>query len=212
MGSNEHAIAASDDPPPKVTRKIADEAAAWVARLHGPGRTRDMELQCLEWQARSAAHRRAFERCTEVWMEVPAAARLAGYVPREPRSRELTGRSLGPGHKLLAVAALGVLVVAAAVGIGSLWPSGAEYRTAVGEARTVVLSDGTRMFLNTDTQLDVALGRTRRSVHVVSGEVAFDGPRTLPVLSWFASAAARWRRWVRRSPCGSSPPGSPEGS
>jgi transmembrane sensor len=64
---------------PRVTREVAAEAALWVARLHGPSRSREMELQCLEWQARSAAHRHAFERCTETWMEVPNAARAAGF-------------------------------------------------------------------------------------------------------------------------------------
>lgn len=59
------------DDPPKVTREIAAEAAVWVTRLHGPGRTRQMELECLAWQQRSAAHREAFERCTETWESVP---------------------------------------------------------------------------------------------------------------------------------------------
>lgn len=174
MGSNERAITGFDDPPPKVTRQIADESAAWVARLHGPGRTRHMELQCLEWQARSAAHRHAFERCTEVWMGVPAAARLAGYVPRQPRARGLVGTEGGARRKALAAAACSVLVAGVVVGTLVVWPERSEYRTAVGEARTVVLSDGTRMFVNTDTRLEVGFRREQRRVRVLSGEVAFD--------------------------------------
>jgi transmembrane sensor len=174
MDSKERAIAAPDDPPPKVTPQVAAEAATWVARLHGPGRTRDMELQCLAWQARSAAHRHAFERCTEVWMEVPSAARLAGYTPPPRTAPDDVRKGAKPRPKVLAMAALGVLLLAAAVGIRRLWPEGSEYRTAVGEARTVVLSDGTRMFLNTDTRLSVAFDRERRNVHIASGEVAFD--------------------------------------
>lgn len=174
MGSKERAIAAPDDPPPRVTPEIAAEAAAWVERLHSPGRTRDVELQCLAWQAESAAHRHAFERCTEIWMEVPSAARLAGYVPalrREPASGRQGSRRR---RKVLAVTGFGVLVLASAIGARTMWPGSHEYRTAVGEARTVVLSDGTRMFLNTNTQVSVSFDRERRRVRVVRGEVAFD--------------------------------------
>lgn len=107
-------------------------------------------------------------------MEVPAAARLAGYVSRPLQARKLAAKETPTARKALAVAACGTLIVAAAVGIRAAWPEGSEYRTAVGEARTVVLSDGTRIFLNTDTRLNVAFHRQRRSVRVTYGEAAFD--------------------------------------
>jgi transmembrane sensor len=55
---------------PKVPMPIAAEAAAWIVRLHGAGRSRQMERECLEWQARSQAHQSAFERCTATWEDV----------------------------------------------------------------------------------------------------------------------------------------------
>ncbi len=171
MSSEGPSVDASDDPPPKVTRKIADEAAAWVARLHGPNRSREMELECLKWQSRSAANSYAFERCTEVWMEVPNAARAAGYVP--------TPRPSGGGvhrnpRKALWAAASSVVVVAVSVAAWGLWAEGTEYRTAVGEAQTVMLKDGTRMFLNTDTRVHVDLASKQRTVSLQSGEAAFE--------------------------------------
>lgn len=54
----------------EVPLHVAAEAATWVARLHSPGRTRQMERECLNWQSRSEAHRFAFERCTATWDEV----------------------------------------------------------------------------------------------------------------------------------------------
>jgi transmembrane sensor len=53
-----------------VPMRVASEAARWIARLHGPRRTRRMELDCLLWQSRSQAHRQAFECCTATWEEV----------------------------------------------------------------------------------------------------------------------------------------------
>jgi transmembrane sensor len=165
----------SDDPPPKVTGKIAAEAAAWVARLHGPNRSREMELECLQWQSRSAAHRHAFERCTEVWMEVPNAAVAAGYVPTSRPVTDAVGGGGGGGLpvKRAAVAASCLLVVAAAASWMS-WRDGTGYRTDVGEAQTVMLDDGTRMFLNTDTRVRVDLDSKQRKVEIQSGEAAFE--------------------------------------
>jgi len=59
---------------PKVSLHIATEAAEWIARLHGPDRSRQVERDCLAWQSRSQAHRHAFERCTATWEEVRGTA------------------------------------------------------------------------------------------------------------------------------------------
>lgn len=53
-----------------VTRQIASEAAVWVARLHGPDRSPRMERECIAWQAKSGAHRLAFEKTTDIWQDV----------------------------------------------------------------------------------------------------------------------------------------------
>lgn len=161
---------------PHVTRAIAAEAALWVARLHGPSRTREMELQCLQWQAQSAAHRHAFERCTDTWMEVPNAARLGGFSSglggESPGEGSSGGGAPGPRRLLLQLA---VVAAVAAAGTGWLLTGEADdYRTEVGEAKSVMLADGTRMSLNTDTRVEVDLGPKRRLVQVAGGEVAFE--------------------------------------
>ena len=56
---------------PAVTSEIASEAAVWVARMYGSDRSLAMDSECLAWQARSAAHRLAFERCTDTWQDIP---------------------------------------------------------------------------------------------------------------------------------------------
>lgn len=174
----------SEDPPPVVTPQIAAEAATWVARLHGPSRSRAMELQCLKWQAQSAAHRHAFERCTDTWMEVPNAAR-SGAVPRTPlkgtdgqalwegeEEAGSTGRRAGRRAGLLALGAAFL-----AVAVLMFWQPASDdlaYVTGVGESQTVVLEDGTRMSLNTSTQVRVHLDASQRLVHLDSGEAEFD--------------------------------------
>jgi transmembrane sensor len=166
---------------PRVTPEIAAEAAMWVARLHGPSRSREMELQCLKWQTRSAAHRHAFERCTDTWLEVPNAALAGGFTadgagrlaPAEKWERWGGGAAKRANRGMLLVAAVAAGVVATGALVWRAGGEGAEYRTAVGEAQTVVLADGTRLSLNTDTRVQVGFGKAQRTVNLRAGEAAF---------------------------------------
>lgn len=165
------------DAPPKVSRKIAAEAGVWVARLHGPSRSRQMELDCLAWQARSAAHRHAFECCTDVWMEVPGVpleriqAAVAAYAPDEGFGAQARARSrIGRRGGLLALC-LGLVVLGG--GAALVWRD-EGYRTGVGESQSVVLSDGTRMTLNTDTRLRLDFSGAQRTVKIERGEAVFE--------------------------------------
>ena len=49
-----------------------------------------------------------------------------------------------------------------------------KYVTALGEQRSVMLDDGTRVTLNTASQIEVKLRRTHRSVRLVRGEALFE--------------------------------------
>lgn len=178
-----HDAAAGDGPqtgpPPVVTREIAAEAAVWVARLHGPSRSRAMEQECLAWQARSAANRHAFERCTDTWMDVPSVTVAGAYASagrgappgaaHEEHSRQL--RRPGRSAAMLGMAAVALAAVAV---LWQPWRDIHHYRTAVGELQTVVLRDGTRLSLNTDTRVRVELDSAQRTVSIEGGEALFE--------------------------------------
>lgn len=154
---------------PLVTREILAEAAVWVTRLHGPGRSRAMQRECLAWQARSAAHRLAFERCTDTWQDV-AGVRRADIPASTSEDPVHSAEGRRKAWRLpLAFATLGC---AAAFAL-SLWPDG-TYSTGVGEQRLIVLADGSRMTLNTSTDVRVKLTDALRAVTVARGEALFE--------------------------------------
>lgn len=178
-GAHSHGKPARDTQ--AVTPDIAAEASVWIARLHGPDRSPEMERECLAWQARSAAHRLAFERCTEVWEAVPLVRLADAYA--SVSSSDETDAAPGPtsfmkggGRWLLASAAL-----AAGVWAGmSLWRGPADgdvYATRIGEQRLVILDDGTRVTLNTDTSVRVEMSRAKRLVKIQTGEALFEVAR-----------------------------------
>jgi transmembrane sensor len=157
---------------PKITPEIAAEAAVWVARLHGPDLSGHMQRECLEWQERSAAHRLAFERCTDTWQDVPSvtltSAFAAAAAPSAPTLSWPARRPRWP--RALAVAAM-VTVLSVALHFSR---DGNAYRTGVGEQQVVVLNDGTRVSLNTATRLSVDLGPKQRTVTLERGEALFE--------------------------------------
>jgi len=160
----------------KVTPEIAAEAAVWVARLHGPSRTRQMEQEFRAWQASSPAHREAFERCTDVWQDVPRIGLAAAY---EALAAERAAAA--PAPKVRREAAWRWITASAVAGAAALcavlvlyWHGENAYSTHVGEQRLVVLDDGSRMLLNTDTRLRVDFATAQRTVEVSRGEAFFE--------------------------------------
>jgi transmembrane sensor len=161
---------------PKVTPEIAAEAAVWIARLHGPSRTKRMEQEFREWQASSPAHREAFERCTDVWQDVPRIGLATAYEGLD--SERAASTSSSRGMREAARRWITASAVAGAVAVGAVlvmhWHDENAYRTNVGEQRLVVLEDGSRMLLNTDTRLRVDFASAQRTVKVNRGEAFFE--------------------------------------
>lgn len=170
------AASSRPDGHPAVRPEVAAEAAVWVARLHGPSRSPQMERECLAWQARSAEHREAFERCTETWQAVPAVTLDHAYAgAASVHAAARPGRASPPRRW---AAALGLVALLAG---GALllqqWRGQGVHETGVGEQQLVLLDDGTRMSLNTDTRVRVALDASRRTVEVRGGEALFEVAR-----------------------------------
>ncbi len=156
-----------------VTPEIAAEAAVWITALHGPGRDRKMEDAFREWQKRSPAHREAFEKTTDVWEAIPRTQGARDFMLAKelreadpPRPRSVSWRWVAPVC-LLVLAVGGAMFV-------QRWREQGVYTTAVGEQRSILLDDGSRMLLNTDTQLRVDFDAKRRTVDVRGGEAFFE--------------------------------------
>ena len=166
----------NEDPAPVVPGDIAAEAAVWIARLHGPDRSPQMERECLDWQALSAVHRLAFERCTEVWEAVPRVRLADAYASSALQGSFPAAAWRGGGFRprIWALASLLILgTVCAAIAINR-WYIGDVYATQVGEQQVLMLEDGTRMHLNTHTRVRVKMSADRRRVQLESGEALFE--------------------------------------
>lgn len=153
---------------------IHELAVSWVTRLHS-GDCTDQERHDFEvWLAQSEAHRAAHHEVAIFWaglsqLEPHAAPQLAAaraYLRDARQSRYALSK------KRLA----GVLSIILMMGFSSFlwsWLSTDIYRTAKGESASIELSDGSRIDLNTETELSVQYTWTTRSVKLERGEALF---------------------------------------
>lgn len=156
------------------------EAAVWLALLRAPERTPQLEAGFQRWLSENAAHRHAFESVSMAWESLGAFA---------PSTAPRLSRWQRAGYRqgfLYSAAAVAALVLVAVLGV-FLYLQQMGVSTGVGEQRLLVLEDGTRVYLNTDTRVVVDYDRERRMVFLKRGEALFE----------VAKQGARWPFMVR---------------
>lgn len=156
-----------------VTPEIAAEAAAWIASLHSAERNQDMEDDFRAWQKLSPAHRQAFESMTDMWQAIPGTEAARAFAQASEREQLKAQRAQRAGWRWAGAAGLGVIATASVVFVQQ-WRDRDLYITPIGEQRSVMLADGTRMLLNTASQARVDFGSKQRTVEVSAGEALFE--------------------------------------
>jgi transmembrane sensor len=151
----------------KPSAAVRAEAAAWVARLHGPNRTPHVEAGLRRWLADDPEHAAAFELLTDTWEK---SARLRRRPLEQVASWEGPGFRISFPRAALAAAATVVLAVLATI----FYLHTDAVTTGVGELRTLTLDDGSRVHLNTDTRVRVDYDKQTRHVSLERGEALFE--------------------------------------
>ena len=175
------------------TTSVAEQASAWWMLLnHGDATPADHHAFG-EWVARSPERVEAFLQTARLtralqsknfhWPDTPVETLLreAKSTPGEVIDLPVRhGRrpsmefSASPWTRRAVVASMLALVA----GAGGWYFSRAEhYQTAIGEQRSVVLSDGTVVTLNTSSEIAVRMARDHRTVDLLSGEALFEVAR-----------------------------------
>lgn len=183
------------------SRQIEDRAAEWLVRRDGAteaGTWSGADQRALDgWLAESTAHLVAFLRLEAAWRraerlkplgagmpvgEVPApdAWQLAPVRPGEasglPEPAKASKTTLGarwrPGVRWALAASL-VLAVAAA----ATWPllsAGTVYRTSIGGLASIPMPDGSRVTLNSASEVRIRMTPKERQVFLDHGEAYFE--------------------------------------
>ncbi len=162
---------------PPSTSPIDDEAVGWFVALQDPDTPEDRFLAFRQWLEDSAEHREAYDRVETLWvaLDPPMAenAVVTPFLPRRAPARRVQTRRAAIWSSV-------GLAIAAGLGAVMILPQMAKpphidvYHTAKGERRDVALADGSRLSLDSGTQVSVQLGKKSRTVVLTAGEVLFD--------------------------------------
>jgi transmembrane sensor len=143
------------------------QAAVWVARLHGPDRSDEVERGLRRWLADDPDHAAAFELLTDTWEK---SAQLRRRPMERVTSWDRIGFRMSFSRAMLSAAVTFAFAVVATL----FYMHHDGIVTGVGELRTVTLEDGTRVQLNTDTRIVVRYDKAARRVRLDRGEALFE--------------------------------------
>jgi transmembrane sensor len=167
--------------------EVRDQAAAWVVRLHNEPSPVDLERFEL-WCNQDPRHGRAFDEALAAWINV-------GEHATAPKVLAMRHAALGRAQRAerkwnwQAIAAAVCLLALAPI-IGAVWysmrpPAEQILKTAHGEQRVIVLSDGSRLSLDALSEVRVRYTPDVRNLELIAGranfEVAKDITRPLKV-------------------------------
>ncbi len=174
---------------PDPTTSLTEQAAWWWDVFHDGEASAAEHREFAEWVARSperiaayletARLHQALKSAEVRWPETSAAELIdAARATAEPV--QLHRRAPAPqaratprfAPRLAFALAAGVIAVLAVTWTMRSQPE--RYLTAFGEQRSVLLGDGTRVTLNTASQIEVELREGHRMVRLVQGEALFE--------------------------------------
>jgi transmembrane sensor len=147
------------------SKAVYDEAAYWAAKVDAGPLSPEEQAALEAWMAVDIRHYGAMAQASALLISVhePLPLRMRKPAPTA-RRKFLIGGSIAAG--LLAV--IGVKKYAA-------WTWGEEhYQTRIGEMRVIPLSDGSVVFLNTNSEMTVRYSSAQREIYLRHGEALFD--------------------------------------
>jgi transmembrane sensor len=191
------------------------QAADWHVLMHSGEADAEEEQAFKQWHA-IENNAEAYQRLEAIWgrfdeVETGPARKALQQVLL---NKTPTGKASKKGRR--SVAALASICLAVSIGLSlqtapsdRLWAgyllSGrlfSDYSTGVGEQRLIVLSDQTRLRLNTFSAVNIEYTGKQRTIHLLQGEiqldVAKDAARPLVVVSEQGTARALGTQFIVR--------------
>jgi len=146
------------------------EASEWFARLRADD-VSEAERQAFEAWRRDPVNAAAWREVNDLWQRLEQPARE--LATKEPAGEDPPRRP----HRYPVGALAAALLIAIGLGFWLpgqwiIWQS--DYHTAPGQRQEITLTDGSRLWLNTDSAVRVSYERESRAVDLLRGEILVD--------------------------------------
>lgn len=155
-------------------RQIEEQAALWLVRCEDTAWSSADQAELEQWLDASMAHKAAFWRLEHGWASVDRIAALGSANSRQPHGRLSKMRAWQGIATGMALAASVAFIFFASVEGPSSTVEASRFATTIGTRQLVPLTDGSKVELNTRTQLRTSVGVKAREVWLDQGEAYFD--------------------------------------
>ncbi|MBD3896442.1 FecR domain-containing protein [Halomonas sp. ML-15] len=151
---------------------LDDEAMQWFLRLRDPSASEADRRAFEAWLAQSERHADAYAEAEQLWQAVEAPAKL--LAKREASARPSSSTQSWPW------AAAACLLLTLLLGFGAWRDPGlfdrwmADLATAPGHSQQVTLEDGTRLFIDADSAVDIEMTDGGRQLTLRRGRLWVD--------------------------------------
>ncbi|WP_446810633.1 FecR family protein [Methylomonas sp. 2BW1-5-20] len=156
--------------------QLFEQAGRWVLKLHNTASS-DTERRAFKaWLASDPRHLPAYRHAESLWRSFDASSQQPAdpqLVNARARFREAQKQTQKPRRAHLRGIALVTLLIAATP-LSWQWLNTTTYTTAKGQRLRIILSDGSKIELNTDSQLRVKDTWHSRQATLEQGEAMFD--------------------------------------
>jgi transmembrane sensor len=153
--------------------EIDDVAASWAARLDREPLSPEEQQSLDSWLDEDPRRRGALARALAILEHFDCEGTLGPRFDPWMRRRMRRPASLGR-REFLAGGAIAAGIGAAGVILPGWLQQTRRFSTAMGEVRAAPLGDGSVVWLNTDTDVKVDYGRSRRRAWLLAGEAIFE--------------------------------------
>lgn len=145
---------------------MIERAAHWAALIDADDATAADRAACQAWCDEHASHREALQRLIGFTDRISGASdfeqnALRHVVKTRPHSR----------RRIAGLAGIALMLPGISVILYSSLHRAPDFQTAVGEQRDVTLADSSRLTIDTDSAVNVAMNRDVREVNLVRGQI-----------------------------------------
>lgn len=165
--------------------RLEEEAVDWLVRLTSGEADPDDFVEFANWRVRSPAHNQAYEKISKLWKHLDAPLmvwheQMQSLAEESALNKGNQATQTAPKLRLNKVWPKRFLATAIVAWVTFSWFPDylsyplADYRTLIGEQKTVSLEDGSVIHLNTDTAINVHYSAGARHIDLLQGEAEFE--------------------------------------
>jgi len=166
---------------PNTLAEIREQASEWVAKMQSGPLSDDEQAELKAWVAQSRTHEVELKIMAENWDRLHTIGKKHSAVFSELPNSECDRESTNTWSKFVLKAAAAIsflalipLVYFLSFNPNSKFETNGVFVTKIGAQKTINLSDGSVVFLNTNSELLVNYNEDSRNLTLLKGEASFD--------------------------------------